>query len=149
MYVILSVSDSDKHFASAIKEYSKRLWKQIFLDNIKPFRDSNRELILKKETELLINTLEKKYPNFKIFLLIKEWNILSTEELHNFISHQDCVFIIWWPYGIDRELLKKGFPKIKELSFWGITMPHGLAKLVLIEQLYRSTTLDIWKNYHY
>jgi 23S rRNA pseudoU1915 N3-methylase RlmH len=28
-------------------------------------------------------------------------------------------------------------------------MPHWLAKLVLIEQLYRCKTIQIWKSYHY
>ncbi|MDR0369115.1 MAG: 23S rRNA (pseudouridine(1915)-N(3))-methyltransferase RlmH [Candidatus Peribacteria bacterium] len=44
---------------------------------------------------------------------------------------------------MDRELIKNSFPEIKELSFGNITMPHGLAKLVLVEQLYRCFTLDI------
>jgi 23S rRNA pseudoU1915 N3-methylase RlmH len=35
------------------------------------------------------------------------------------------------------------------VAFGAITMPHGLAKLVLIEQLYRCSTLDSWKIYHY
>jgi 23S rRNA (pseudouridine1915-N3)-methyltransferase len=50
---------------------------------------------------------------------------------------------------VERELLVKAFPEIKEVSFGGITMPHGLAKLVLVEQLYRCSTLDSGKNYHY
>ncbi|MBO4203323.1 23S rRNA (pseudouridine(1915)-N(3))-methyltransferase RlmH [bacterium] len=30
-----------------------------------------------------------------------------------------------------------------------MTLPHGLAKLVLIEQLYRISTLKTGKTYHY
>ncbi|MBQ7074746.1 23S rRNA (pseudouridine(1915)-N(3))-methyltransferase RlmH [bacterium] len=30
-----------------------------------------------------------------------------------------------------------------------MTLPHGLAKLVLIEQLYRCTTIEQGKSYHY
>jgi 23S rRNA (pseudouridine1915-N3)-methyltransferase len=57
--------------------------------------------------------------------------------------------VIGGPYGVERELLQKTFPEMKELSFGAITMPHGLAKLVLVEQLYRCATLESGKMYHY
>lgn len=149
MFVILSISDSDKHFASAIGEYTKRLGKQIFFDTLKPFKDTNRALVIQRETEQIVSVIQKKYTEYKKILLIKEWTSFSTEALQKEISHQNCVFIIWWPYGVDRELFKNQIWDLKEISFGGITLPHGLAKLVLIEQLYRCSTIDIWKNYHY
>jgi 23S rRNA (pseudouridine1915-N3)-methyltransferase len=149
MYIILNISDSDKHFSSAIDEYVKRLGKQLSFDTLKPFKDSNRDLIIKKETESIITSIEKKYANMQKILLAKEGKNLTTEELHQLIQHQDCVFIIGGPYGVERESLKKAFPEMKELSFGAMTMPHGLAKLVLAEQLYRCSTLDSRKNYHY
>ena len=42
MFCILSISDSDKHFASAIAEYQKRLWKQIKIEDLKPVKDDNQ-----------------------------------------------------------------------------------------------------------
>ena len=147
--MIINISDSDKHFSSAIEEYLKRLGKQISFETLKPFKDTNRELIIQKETEQIVKVIEKKYQHFKKFLLIKEGERLTTEELHQEISHKDCVFIIGGPYGLLEKDIKRQFPDSKQLSFWAITMPHGLAKLVLIEQLYRCSTLDIWKNYHY
>jgi len=38
MWAILSVSDSDKHFESAIKEYEKRMGKSIRIEQVKPTR---------------------------------------------------------------------------------------------------------------
>jgi 23S rRNA (pseudouridine1915-N3)-methyltransferase len=149
MYSILHISDSDKQFASAIAEYTKRLGKQLSLDTVKPFKDTNRELVIKKETESLIATIQKKYPQFQKILLIKEGKTLTTEEIHQLIQHQNVVFIIGGPYGVERNMLKKSFPEMEELSFGAITMPHGLAKLVLIEQVYRCSTLDSGKVYHY
>ncbi|MBP7062355.1 23S rRNA (pseudouridine(1915)-N(3))-methyltransferase RlmH [Patescibacteria group bacterium] len=35
------------------------------------------------------------------------------------------------------------------ISFGKITMPHGLAKLVLLEQIYRIETIQSGKKYHY
>jgi 23S rRNA pseudoU1915 N3-methylase RlmH len=50
---------------------------------------------------------------------------------------------------VNRDELKSKFSDLKEISFGAITMPHWLAKLVLIEQLYRCKTIQIWKSYHY
>lgn len=149
MHVILNISDSDKHFSTAIEEYQKRLWKDVFFDTLKPFKDDNHQLVIQKETESVIKTIEKKYQNYKKILLAKEWKLLTTEELWKEINSQNCVFIIWWPYGLNRKELKSKFSELKEISFWAITMPHWLAKLVLIEQIYRCKTIQIWKSYHY
>ena len=149
MYAILNISDSDKHFSTAIEEYQKRLGKDVNFDTLKPFKDDNHQLVIQKETELVIKTVEKKYQNYKKILLAKEWKLLTTEELGKNINWQNCVFIIWWPYGLNRSELKSIFSDLKEMSFWAITMPHWLAKLVLIEQIYRCKTIQIWKSYHY
>ena len=149
MHVILNISDSDKHFSSAIEEYQKRLWKDVTFETLKPFKDDNHQLVIQKETESVIKTIEKKYMNYKKILLAKEWKLLTTEELWKEINWEICVFIIWWPYGLNREKLKSKFSDLKEISFGAITMPHWLAKLVLIEQLYRCKTIQIWKSYHY
>ena len=149
MYAILNISDSDKHFSTAIEEYQKRLGKDVIFDTLKPFKDDNHQLVIQKETELVIKTVEKKYQNYKKILLAKEWKLLTTEELGKNINWQNCVFIIWWPYGLNRSELKSIFSDLKEMSFWAITMPHWLAKLVLIEQIYRCKTIQIWKSYHY
>lgn len=149
MHIILNISDSDKHFSSAIEEYEKRLWKEVSFDTLKPFKDDNHELVIKKETNSIIKTIEKKYQNYQKIFLIKEGNKPTTEELWKLISWKDCIFIIWWPYWLDRYELKNTFSDIKEISFWNITLPHWLAKLVLIEQLYRCKTIEMWKKYHY
>jgi len=53
MFVILSISDSDKHFLVPIQEYEKRLGKSLVIDNLKPFKDDNVQLVIEKETESL------------------------------------------------------------------------------------------------
>ena len=102
MHIILNISDSDKHFSSAVEEYQKRLWKDVIFDTLKPFKDDNHNLVIQKETESVIKTIEKKYTNYKKILLAKEWKLLTTEELGKEISWKNCVFIIWWPYGLNR-----------------------------------------------
>lgn len=147
MHTILAISDSDKHFKTAIDEYSKRLGNWLKIHNVKPFKGSNQELVIQKDTEQILEILEKKYTLEKKILLSKEGSLLTTEAFSQKISHQKIVFIIWWPYWLDEEQLEKIITF--KLSFGKMTLPHGLAKLNLIEQLYRSYTLEIWKKYHY
>lgn len=149
MFVILSVSDSDKHFSWAIQEYEKRLSKEVKIENLKPFRDDNQSFVIEKETENIISVIKKKYSWYQKILLIKEWKAYDTLEFAKMIKGKNFVFIIWWPYWVNERLLKDTFPELKEFSFWAITLPHWLAKLTLIEQIYRSTTIRNWKKYHY
>ena len=149
MFSIVCIADSDKHFSSAIEEYCKRLGKDLKIENLKPFKDDNHSLVIQKETKSLIEILFKKYSSAQKILMIKEWAKWDTLQLAQNIQAQDTVFIIGWPYGVDEEQMRIAFPQLKKLSFWAITLPHGLAKLTLIEQLYRVTTLRSGKKYHY
>lgn len=149
MFTILSISDSDKHFSTAIQEYEKRLWKQLTIENLKPFKDENQTFVIEKETDKLIETLHKKYAQYQKVLLIKEGEKWDTIQFSESCKWKETVFIIGGPYGVDDKKLKSAFPMIKMLSFGAITLPHGLAKLTLIEQMYRATTLRSGKKYHY
>lgn len=146
-YAILNISDSDKHRSSAIWEYEKRLWKSVILDEMKPCKIWTREQIIKKETEDVLERLNKKYKWWDYVLMSKEWDLLSTEELHKYCRNKDIVFVIWWPFGLN----ENDFIKIwaKRISFWKITLPHWLAKLTLLEQIYRIWTIESGKSYHY
>jgi 23S rRNA pseudoU1915 N3-methylase RlmH len=75
--------------------------------------------------------------------------LYDTLELAKVLKQKDSVFIIGWPYWVDEEKIKNEIPSIKEISFGAITLPHWLAKLTLVEQLYRVSTIWIWKKYHY
>lgn len=144
---IISVSDSDKHFKTAVEEYCKRLWKDVEIIDIKPEKNGSREQIITKETEKIIEKLTNLKDNYTI-LLAKEWKQPTTEEFTTLIEkHNSLTMIIGGPYGVDISLLK---PHINySLAFGSMTMPHGLAKLVLLEQIYRAKTIIEWREYHY
>lgn len=147
-YIILSISDSDKHFDSAIKEYQKRLWKSLKIENVKPTRNGSVEQIIQKDTQNIINTISKRFWSYKKVLLSKEWENLNTDQIFDFCKkNNDVIFIIWWPYGFDEKLLKKNIDL--KISFGSITLQHWLAKLILLEQLYRITMISQNKSYHY
>ena len=80
-YVILNVSDSDKHWASAVWEYTKRLWKTVVLEDVKPSRNGTREQIIAKDTEEILKKLSKKYKDWDYVMMSKDWKNVTTIEL--------------------------------------------------------------------
>ncbi len=147
---LIVISDSDKHFASACAEYEKRLWNALNLVVLAPVRQWTHEQIIKKETLCIIAALEKMSQDKRgpVVLLSKEGKEMTTEQFCWFFEQNTwCTCIIGGPYGLDEELLA---PHVAmRLSFGKQTMPHGLAKLVFLEQLYRVSMIQQGRTYHY
>ncbi len=150
MYTILSLSDSDKHFDSAIAEYEKRLQKNITFINLKPFKADQKEIAITKDTDIIIDRLEKNKKNYDhIILLSIQWKDYPTEDwVKKFPLWKKYCFIIWGPHGLEEKRLLSNY-QISTLCLGQHTMVHGLAKLVLTEQLYRIRMIQNWRNYHY
>ncbi len=146
MFTILSISDSDKHREKVVEEYTKRLGKSVKIVNIKPSKNGNIHQIISKDTETVIAHLQKFSDTEKV-LMSKEGKNLDTHQLASLCRNKDVVFIIGWPYGLDEKMLAT-YIGIK-ISFGAITLPHGLAKVTLLEQLYRVWTIEQGKSYHY
>ncbi len=149
MIKIITVCDSFKHFDESIKEYKKRLSKQVQIIKLKPAKKSNQEEIKKQETLSIIEKLDK-INSFKILLSL-EWKEMSTIEFSNFIDYKlqnynEIVFIIWWVYGLDN-IIKK-FVDF-ELSLSKMTFTHIETVAILLEQIYRIWTIKQGKSYHY
>lgn len=154
MISIWSISDSDKHFSDAILEYTKRLWKDIQIINYKTSKKDNQAQIIQEDTEMIIEKVEsaKKAKNAYVILLSKDGKSLDTDQRRYMIElkriqSQDIIFLIGWPYGFDEE--KLGTLVDLKLSFGAVTMPHGLVKLVVLEQIYRCLQIIGGRQYHY
>lgn len=150
MYTILSLSDSDKHFDSALAEYTKRLPKNLTIIDLKPSKADNRELAIQKDTDLIIDWLAKnkdKYDQF-ILLSINGKDKPTEDRVRTFPLWWKYCFIIGGPHGLNEKRLLSHY-QISTLGLGQHTMVHGLAKLVLTEQLYRVQMIQNWRNYHY
>jgi len=55
-------------------------------------------------------------------------------------------FVVGGPLGLSPEVLKRADTLV---SFGPITLPHALARVVLLEQLYRAAKIDRGEKYHY
>lgn len=149
MIKILTLVDSFKHFEAAIKEYEKRLWKECEIIKLKPEKNGSDEQIISKETDILIQKLEK--DNWIKIVLNPKWKNYSTEEFYDFIEekkqiHKNIIFIIWWALGIDYNKLKSHIDM--EINLGKMVLPHSLAILVLIEQIYRVGMIKKGTSYH-
>jgi 23S rRNA (pseudouridine1915-N3)-methyltransferase len=60
-------------------------------------------------------------------------------------SGQDLAFIIGGPDGLSEEVLARGHFR---WALSRLTLPHGLARVVLAEQIYRAATLLAGHPYH-
>lgn len=150
MYTLISLTDSDKHFDSAITEYHKRLWKDLTFVNLKPSKVQNREQAIQADTEQLIKRIKKhenKYDHF-ILLSLNSKSKSTKDRVRAFSFWKRYCFIIWWPHGINEELIMKNW-KLSLLGLGKQTMVHGLAKLVVTEQIYRIWMIQHNRSYHY
>lgn len=150
MYKIIFFADSYKHFENAIKEYEKRLWKNIEIIKLKPSKKKDEISIIDDETNILNEKL-KDISWYKILLFIT-WEIFSTEKLSQIIETKkqnfwNIIFIIGGAYWINIEKLKDKIDL--KLSFSHMTFPHSMAYLILLEQIYRIEMIKKWSNYHH
>lgn len=148
MMKILCISDSDKHFDSAIKEYTKRLAKKVEIRNIKPSKNGSVQQIISQDTDNINKQLKKEDMNIMLSL---KGETIDSIDFKNYIhkaqnSSQNIVFIIWGAFGLDESKL---ININKKICFGRMTLPHGLMKLVIVEQIYRWLAIISWKKYHY
>lgn len=110
---------------------------------------SERPAILKREAEKILKTLT---PDDQIVLCTERGKEYTSEQLAQNLdrwthqSSQTLCFIIGGPLGIDSMIEAKAHER---LALSRLTMPHDLAHVVLLEQLYRSGTILTGKTYHY
>jgi 23S rRNA (pseudouridine1915-N3)-methyltransferase len=141
----------NEFFAGAIEEYLMRLKPYASVKILElaseSFSDSSREKAKKAEGEKIAAALEK-YADADIWLLHERGKEFDSV---NFARQLDgagrkIVFAIAGALGFSEEVLQQ---KYRQLSLSKFTFPHELARLVLLEQIYRATTITKGKTYHY
>lgn len=132
----------ENYLKDAINDYQKRISKYHKI-KIVELPDSN----IDNEKELI-----KKNINSKDYIITMEieGNMLSSIELSEkidkiFITNPNITFIIGGSTGLHQEI--KNMSNYK-LSFSKLTFPHGLFRLILLEQIYRSFKILNNESYH-
>jgi len=83
--------------------------------------------------------------------LDREGDLLTSEEVAAFLEERrmgrsDLCFVLGGPFGLDPAVLERSQ---RSLSFGPITLPHQLARVVLLEQLFRAHKILAGEPYHY
>ena len=142
----------DKYIRDGISEFSKRLSRYVNLNIIElSEEDDNKgiEIAVMKETERIIDTLNKRNRSYSILLDLKG-KLKSSEEMAEEIEnislrYSEINFIIGGSNGVDDELRKLVDFR---LAFSSFTFPHQLMRLILIEQIYRWISINKNIKYH-
>lgn len=143
----------EKFYVDACNEYLKRLWKfhsvavvEVAEEKLsKNANDGDVEKVKVCESQ----RLEKHLKGHVILLDIKGKAYTSEEFAKKLTTIQNVestvTFVIGGSFGVSDELREKCRDK---LSFSAFTFPHQLMRVVLLEQLYRATTIANGITYH-
>ena len=140
MIHIIHISDGEKHFSEAVSEYQKRLAKNIAIHTIRPVKHTEINYIKREETKKLIEKITKLKGT--VILCDELGEAMDTIAFAEILKKgrnesENLIFIIGGSYGVEVDILRATGPtQLLQLS--ELVMPHGLAYLVLIEQIYRG-----------
>jgi 23S rRNA (pseudouridine1915-N3)-methyltransferase len=151
--VILSVGRiRGSAMADDVSHYEKMLSRHARMETIElreaggdPMRRGDS---LRKEAKAILRRIPD---DAFVCVLAREGEQLSSEELALWLGERrrvgaDVWFVIGGPFGLDGEVFVRANHR---LSFGRITLPHQLARVVLLEQLFRAHKILAGEPYHY
>lgn len=143
----------ENFYRDAIAEYVKRLSRFAKTEIVEVDEclfcgnpnDKEKEKILQTEGKAILSKLE----GFVVALDI-DGQLLTSNQLSQAVSnakqtHSCVTFVIGGSYGMLDEIKQRANLR---LSFGRITLPHQLARVVLVEQVYRACTIENNVSYH-
>ena len=146
----------EKFYLSAAAEYEKRLkgycsFKIVELPEHRLPEDPSPAEIqtgLDKEAELIFQKIPK---NAWLCIFTPEGKILSSEEFAGKLKEvknmgkSSACFLIGSSFGISQKIKDKADFK---LSMGKMTFPHHLARIMVLEQIYRAEAIQAGSKYH-
>jgi 23S rRNA (pseudouridine1915-N3)-methyltransferase len=141
--IIACVGKIRQPFEDDMAHYERLLRRHARLETIElPETDPEREgkAILKRIPE-----------DAYVCALDREGRATSSEALAGFLeerraSGRDVCFVIGGPFGLSSAVLERAAERI---SLGAITLPHQLARVVLMEQIFRAHKILLGQQYHY
>ena len=142
----------ESYLAAGIKDYLKRLSHYLKVD-IKTIREDRikkgvpDKVIIEKQSKNLLQYVQDAY----LVCLDRTGRQLESPELAAQLEKWEMrglkkiSFVIGGPLGLSEEILQKAD---LVLSFSRMTFTHEMARLLLLEQLYRACTIKAGEKYH-
>src|SRR5881227_1126292 len=140
--IVVCVGKVRAPFADDVAHYERLIARQARLETIElPESDPEREgeAILKRAG-----------PDVRLCALDRAGRQLSSESLATLLEEwrtagRDVCFAIGGPVGLSRAVLERAADRI---SLGAITLPHQLARVVFLEQLFRAHKIVLGQQYH-
>lgn len=142
----------EPYWQQAVAEYLKRLgpYRPVELLELPDEKvDEGRERVaMQREAERVLNALR---PGAYLVALWERGEQVDSVGLSRKLEsldhegHREVVFVIGGANGLDPDLLKRADWK---LGLSKLTMPHMMARLFLVEQLYRAERIRRGEPYH-
>jgi 23S rRNA (pseudouridine1915-N3)-methyltransferase len=132
--VVVAVGRLRPPFADDVRHYQKLI-----------ARHARLELVEVREDEQVARRMPER--GF-VSLLHRDGEQLDSLAFSRFLeqrrqSGRDLCFVVGGPYGLELETVEH------RISFGAMTLPHQLARVVLLEQLYRAHKILAGEPYHY
>ena len=144
----------EKYWKDACDEYLKRLTKYASIELIEIKEESinveNQSNILISKTQEGKRILDKITSKDYVILLDINSNQLDSISLSNKLkeisdNNSRIAFVIGGSYGVSEDIYKRANYK---LSFSKLTFPHQMARVMLLEQVYRCFKILNNERYH-
>jgi 23S rRNA (pseudouridine1915-N3)-methyltransferase len=137
--VVISVGKARPPFVDDVEHYGRLLSRHARLEQVE----------LPEGDDLAI--LRRIPAGAHVCALERTAKALTSEGLAELIaerrmSRADLAFVVGGPFGLQEEVLGRADRK---LSFGPLTLPHQLARVVLLEQLFRAHKILAGEPYHY
>jgi len=141
----------EKDLKNLINEYKKRILAMIpfRIIEIEEEKRMDRDIghSLKKEMDRIIENLGK---NYYLIVLSEKGEMMSSEKFSDFLMDKfnkgkNISFVLGGPWGVSKELEEKANFL---LSLSPMTFPHEIARVLLLEQIYRAISIKKGSKYH-
>jgi 23S rRNA (pseudouridine1915-N3)-methyltransferase len=141
----------EPHWRSAQKTYQERLqhYTDLQLIEVKDVVGQGLppKVAMKRESEQLLQAADTATRRFAMTPIGVQ---MSSPQLATFLQRQiqlygDLAFLVGGPYGFSDDVLAQCH---EQLSLSTLTFPHELARILLLEQLYRAATIINGEKYH-
>jgi 23S rRNA (pseudouridine1915-N3)-methyltransferase len=132
--VVVAVGRLRPPFADDVRHYQKLLARHVRLEEVE----------LRENDQVPRRVPERAF----VSLLDRRGEMMDSMRFSEFLeqrrqSGRDLCFVVGGPYGLELEQVEHRF------SLGAITLPHQLARVVLLEQLYRAHKILAGEPYHY
>lgn len=142
----------ERHWQAAAREYEKRLrryvnFAQVEIKDANPSNKSPQQI----QSEESANLRRRIAPDAQVIALDKSGKSINSNGLAQFLDEKsvygpkEIVFCLGGALGFSQDFLQQAS---LVFSLSKLTFPHELARIILLEQLYRAFTILSGEKYH-